>query len=62
MSTPETEAASRDPGFYWILIADEPKPALRDGSGWAFIGGGELTEEPRVLRRDPIVYSDAPAD
>lgn len=57
-----TNLPTRDPGFYWILISNEPEPALWDGEGWAIVGSGELTNEPRVLRGEPILFSDAPTD
>ncbi len=55
-------AEPRDHGFYWILIATDPEPALWDGEGWAIIGGGELTEEPEVLFPEPILPPDWPVE
>ncbi len=53
----DTESpVTRNSGFYWILVADEPEPAWWDGEGWAMIGGGEVSD-PAVLHEDPIVFA-----
>lgn len=51
----------RDPGFYWILVADEPEPAHWDGEGWALIGGGEMND-PKVLSEEALLFHDAPVE
>ena len=48
-----------DPGFYWILVSDEPEPAYYDGSGWALIGGAEM-DDAKILSGDPLEFQDQP--
>lgn len=50
-----------DPGFYWILIDNQPEPALWNGNGWAIIGvDDDGMPDAKILSGEPLKFYDAP--